>query len=346
MAVLQDEIVSYLLGLIEHGQHDDMLPSQNQLRDRFQVSTVTVRGALDKLVQRGLVYRRQGKGCFIRKVGPEVSVARIFLILPAQADVHGEFVLGLFHAARARHYHMIFYHYDGREEALQYELRQVAPSAVIWLAPSLYRDAETVVRLASLNLHVLLFNRIYEHPAVSYVSGDFRSDGLLLAEALAARSVRRVLFLSYGMREMFSVLRHAGLAARLEALGGSVDLVEVGGGGPESDRAVVEAAVMKLRREQYDAVVCAQGALWPALSAAVRQAEVKPEVMWFGNFNALAVGDEFFPRVVCSVQPVAAMAIRAVELIDRLLAGGSPERLLVPAMLECPGHLQEKAVFF
>ncbi len=333
MPVLQEQIVNYLMGLIERGQHDDMLPSQNQLREQFNVSTVTVRGALDRLVAHGLVYRRQGKGCFIRKVGNPLSAERIFLILPAQADVNGEFVMGLFNAARERNYHMIFYHYDGNEEALQYELRQAAPSAAIWLAPSLYRDAETITRLAALNLHLLLFNRAFDYPAVSYVSGDFRSDGRTLGEALTERGVRRVLYLSYDMRMMFAALRCEGLREALSAGGGAVDAI--GAGNMEgSDEVVIEAAAALLRKERYDAVVCAQGAIWPAMGRALHRAGCDPELMWFGSFNAPASGDEAYPRTVWSVQPVATMAVRAVELIARLLAGGVPERLLVPAELE------------
>ena len=49
MAILQNEVAKYLLGLIEQGDHDDELPSQNELRKLFNCSTVTVRKAIEKL---------------------------------------------------------------------------------------------------------------------------------------------------------------------------------------------------------------------------------------------------------------------------------------------------------
>ena len=71
MAILQKEIINHLLTLIEKGQHGDMLPSQNELRRQFNVSTVTVRKALEKLEDIGCIYRHQGKGCFIRRPQPQ-----------------------------------------------------------------------------------------------------------------------------------------------------------------------------------------------------------------------------------------------------------------------------------
>ena len=49
----------------------EMLPSESALMDHYQVSRITVRQALANLEQRGLIYRRQGKGTFVR--APQVN---------------------------------------------------------------------------------------------------------------------------------------------------------------------------------------------------------------------------------------------------------------------------------
>jgi len=46
----------------------DQLPSESDLRSKFNVSRVTVRHALKTLENEGLIYRRQGLGSFVNKI--------------------------------------------------------------------------------------------------------------------------------------------------------------------------------------------------------------------------------------------------------------------------------------
>ena len=54
-----------------------LLPSESELIDRFQVSRVTVRQAMDLLVQDGLVYRRRGRGTFVASPKIEQGLTQI-----------------------------------------------------------------------------------------------------------------------------------------------------------------------------------------------------------------------------------------------------------------------------
>ncbi|MCZ8511822.1 GntR family transcriptional regulator [Paenibacillus filicis] len=45
---------------------DQQIPSENELAEQFQVSRVTVRGALSELVDEGAIYRIRGKGSFVQ----------------------------------------------------------------------------------------------------------------------------------------------------------------------------------------------------------------------------------------------------------------------------------------
>lgn len=60
------QIKSYLYSLIASGKADDQLPSENELAHRFHVSRGTAKQAIMDLVYEGEVYRRKGKGTFIR----------------------------------------------------------------------------------------------------------------------------------------------------------------------------------------------------------------------------------------------------------------------------------------
>ena len=58
-------------------QHGDCLPSERELGERFQVSRVVIRGALEKLEDEGLIYKLQGKGAFVSKNKVNQNASRL-----------------------------------------------------------------------------------------------------------------------------------------------------------------------------------------------------------------------------------------------------------------------------
>lgn len=61
------QVSEWLREQIEAGEWgiDDQLPSESQLGERFSVSRITVRRALQTLESEGIIYRRQGLGSFV-----------------------------------------------------------------------------------------------------------------------------------------------------------------------------------------------------------------------------------------------------------------------------------------
>jgi len=55
----------------------DLIPTENELIDTYQVSRSTVRQVLDILVNEGLIYRERGRGSFIAHLTLEQSMTRI-----------------------------------------------------------------------------------------------------------------------------------------------------------------------------------------------------------------------------------------------------------------------------
>jgi GntR family transcriptional regulator of arabinose operon len=73
------QIREYLLDGIEVGswKGDERLPSENELAEQFRVSRITIKKALDQLVEEGVVYRIQGKGSFVSENGkPQVYASQ------------------------------------------------------------------------------------------------------------------------------------------------------------------------------------------------------------------------------------------------------------------------------
>ena len=346
MAILQNEIIDHLLTLIERGRHGDMLPSQNELRRQFSVSTVTIRKALEKLEDRGMIFRHQGKGSFIRRPADETTESRTFLLIliPRKFTLADEFISALVNTTGKSSCHTIFYHYDDNEEVMFHELHRIAPHAVIWLAPVMFKHEKTLLKLLAMPLHVILFNRDHKDHSVSCVSGDFSGDGFMLGSQLLRQNVRKVLFLSLDMRMMFSRGRCEGLKKAVCSAGGDVtviDAAEIIGtentDDLEKSYAVLSAAAgKKLAENDFDAVVCAQGEIWNSMRKAVSLSGQNPDRFWFATFNKLEEEQIFSPKTVILDQPIARMAEAAVDLISRLQAGAPPEHLYFSSDLVLP----------
>ncbi len=70
-AILRDEIIN------ARWKPGDMMPSETEMIEQFDVSRITVRQALELLVEEGLIYRRRGRGTFVAVPGIEQGLNRI-----------------------------------------------------------------------------------------------------------------------------------------------------------------------------------------------------------------------------------------------------------------------------
>lgn len=66
---LNDQIKEQLLLQIHRGEYPPLsqLPSEHELSEQFKVSRITVRQALHKLSQEGVIFKVHGKGTFVSK---------------------------------------------------------------------------------------------------------------------------------------------------------------------------------------------------------------------------------------------------------------------------------------
>jgi GntR family transcriptional regulator len=73
------QLYEILRGKIQRGewQPGDLIPTESELIDSFQVSRNTVRQVLDMLVNEGLIYRQRGRGSFVSHPTLEQSMMRI-----------------------------------------------------------------------------------------------------------------------------------------------------------------------------------------------------------------------------------------------------------------------------
>lgn len=76
------QIEEKVRGLVNSGELRplDKLPSENELAERFDVSRMTVRKSLDRLVGEGVLFRQPGRGTFVAppKIGHGISTSLSF----------------------------------------------------------------------------------------------------------------------------------------------------------------------------------------------------------------------------------------------------------------------------
>ncbi len=66
---LYSQLREALLALLKSGEYreGDSFPTERELEQRFEVSRITVRRALDELVREGYLIAQQGRGTFVAK---------------------------------------------------------------------------------------------------------------------------------------------------------------------------------------------------------------------------------------------------------------------------------------
>ena len=76
---LHEQLYEILRSSITRGewQVGEMLPPEPDLIERYAVSRITVRQALNRLVNEGLIYRQQGRGTFVAEPTLEQGLSRI-----------------------------------------------------------------------------------------------------------------------------------------------------------------------------------------------------------------------------------------------------------------------------
>jgi len=76
---LYHQVKEYLKGQIASGVYtpDQMIPSERELAEEFEINRLTVRQAINELVNEGLLYRQRGVGTFVSSPKIEQPLAKL-----------------------------------------------------------------------------------------------------------------------------------------------------------------------------------------------------------------------------------------------------------------------------
>lgn len=227
---------------------DDRLPTEMELAERYGVSRITSKRALEELKQLGFVYRIRGSGSFVAaQPNPDSSAKQniVAIILPFD-DSNGSFALsvrGIAEVLESRGFYMSVYNgvRDVKAvESLITKLYRDNISGIIYY-PLSERDNFSVINMLHLeNYPIVTIDKYFESIPVSYVVSDNEAGGAMAVEYLIEQGHSRIGFVSDLMIESISSLRNRyfGYCRTLKAhrIPFDPDLVKLGVTGNEFSR--------------------------------------------------------------------------------------------------------------
>jgi GntR family transcriptional regulator, arabinose operon transcriptional repressor len=176
------------------------IPAESELCRRFGVSRITVRKALESLVEQGVIVRKRGKGSFVRAAPqgrPSSRRGSLALVLPAgwNAAVMDGYLSVLIPEMISA----------GRDEGLDLQILNFTPLGFrsklddmhadlsLWISPE-GSERDAMAEIADGGSILVAVNRALRSPLIHSITCDHEATGRLAAEHLLAHGHRRIGF--------------------------------------------------------------------------------------------------------------------------------------------------------
>jgi GntR family transcriptional regulator, arabinose operon transcriptional repressor len=330
MQVKQEIQAWFHSGMMKPG---DLMPSENELAERFGVSRQTVRQAFGELEGEGWLSRIQGKGTFVSapQTGPSESVRTVGLITTYISDyIFPHIVRGAEAALRSKGYRLLLSSTDNdklrEREALEMMLGQ--PLSGLIIEPTKSAEGNP-----NLDLYLALEYRGIPYIMLNEQYPELDGPCLKTDDVLGgALSVRHLLELGheriagfFKMDDIQGVNRLKGFrqAYREKGLAIQPELV-VQYATEEKGTKPLEAAMQLLSREagRPTAFVCYNDELAVQLMEIIRQSGLSvPEDVAVVGFDDSSLATATETKLTTLTHPKSLMGQEAVELLLRMIGG-------------------------
>lgn len=333
---LKDDITKLVLdGTYKSGSG---LPTEQELCERYGLSRVTVRKALEELKKDGMISSVQGQGTAVssRKGGYPSSLELIALVAPTHNPFFASFMAHFEKVAEENGSLVLFKQdFQGRafaSEDLFYRfIKKDIRNVVFWpqLGPI---DFNMMKRLRAVGMNMVFFDQMYETEVADAVGIDCHHAVAELFAALLARGCGKVLFLGYDGLSIPSEMQRE---EAFLALGGDPrNIYRVKWGG-EVDTEVVQLLERLRDKGSLPAgIICCNGPIGLAAAKYYESAGIDHSPLGVIDFLPEMVR---YPMVVYQ-QPMKEMALKIYE---RLLAQNNEGELWQPNRYMVKGLLIE-----
>lgn len=170
----------------------DQLPSENEISKYFNVSRHTVRQALEKLSQCGLITKEKGKGTFCIGTGDEENKSKNIALLTTYISdyIFPKMIEGIGEVLRQKGYNLLLFNSNNDIEneinCLKNIESQDISGVIVQPAQSLIntKDREYFKRFDEKNIKYIMINAYYEELNSAYIILDDEHGGYKLTKYL------------------------------------------------------------------------------------------------------------------------------------------------------------------
>ena len=175
--------------------------SENELSEQYDISHVTVREALNTLVNEGFIIRSQGKGTFVTEPKPTLSAKEVIgLVMPTSGHLYEIFSGQLIRVLAQNNLFSLVIDLS-QDHGVGYRQTQ---ALIKKQPPFLLIDGTFILLMFPLLKHYqghIIFMHSYEEteeiPNASYVLSDLPAGGAMITEYLLTMGYRRIVHYTF-----------------------------------------------------------------------------------------------------------------------------------------------------